>query len=165
MIKPLPPIPEDVSSYFFMRMCTDAFADDASEWYDFMALENLPPYSCVYELNVHSPIEFRYPDGTEGFQVIELPLQAAIETMEKEERFNVNPLRWNRVIRDLSEGWCYYPWMTRAHRTRPELQDGRHRILVMMKLLGMKSAPFVVAEEDVETVKAWTPFQLSQPVE
>lgn len=80
----MPTIPTGVSGYFYNRVCTDSFPEDASEWYDFEKLENLPPYSCVYELKPDAPIEFRYPAGTQDYHVIELPLLAAIETMERE---------------------------------------------------------------------------------
>lgn len=82
---PLPPVPESISAYFFMRMCTDAFCEDGSEWYDFQSLDNLPPYSCKYELDIDNPISFRRPPGTDGFHVIKLPLRSALETLEEED--------------------------------------------------------------------------------
>ncbi|MEL7968079.1 hypothetical protein AAG587_17050 [Vreelandella neptunia] len=158
--RPLPPVPEGISAYFFMRMCTDAFCEDGSEWYDFQSLDNLPPYSCKYELDIDNPISFRRPPGTEGFHVIELPLRLALETMEEEDQYSLNPARWNKVVLDLSEGWCYHPWMSAVPGGRPTLQDGRHRIITMMKLLGMSSAPFIVEPEHVAAVKSWPDFQL-----
>ncbi|SFI01599.1 hypothetical protein SAMN04487959_114134 [Modicisalibacter xianhensis] len=144
-----------------MRLCTDSFSEDGSEWYNFKSLENLPPYSCKYELDPDNPLSFRRPPGTKDFYVIELPLRAALETMEEEEQFLLNPARWNNVTRDLSEGWCYHPWMSALPGGRPTLQNGRHRIVTMMRLLGMTSAPFVVEPEHIAAVKAWPEFKLA----
>jgi hypothetical protein len=162
MLKPIPTIPEGISSYLFVRMCADMSPDDGSEWCDFKALDNLPPYSCKYVLDPDTPLVFRRPPGTEDFTIVKLPLSAALECLEEDERFNLNPARWDRVKRQLSEGGCEYPWMSALPGGRPMLQDGRHRIVAMMRLLGKTTAPFIVEKRHLASIKAWPAFQLPQ---
>ena len=89
--KYLPPIPEGVEAYFFMRMCADGFSDDHSEWYDFRKLDNLPPCCLKYEIDPSRPLAFRYPPQPSNFTIIDLPLRAALETMSDDQQYFFKP--------------------------------------------------------------------------
>ncbi|CAE6840182.1 hypothetical protein [Paraburkholderia aspalathi] len=146
----LPPVPDGVSMYFYMKFAAgnETFGD---EWYRFRTMNDMPP--CLKHDYPTRDIEFRVPPICKGFQLITIDLQSALDTMPPNERLHLNPARWSRVRRDLSEGWCYTPWMG-VEQGKASLTDGRHRIVAMMKFLQLEYAPFAVPLQHVEAVRA-----------
>jgi hypothetical protein len=50
---------------------------------------------------------------------------------------DLHPVRYDRVKEDLSNGFCYMPWMSYKADNQREyatIQDGRHRIVALLKL-------------------------------
>lgn len=148
--KMLPPVPDGVSMYFYMRFAAgnETFGE---EWYRFEAMEDLPP--CLKHDYPTLDIEFRVPPICRDFQLVTIDLRSALDTMPASERLHLNPARWSRVRRDLSEGWCYTPYMG-VEQGKATLTDGRHRIVAMMKFLQLEYATFSVPPKHVETVRA-----------
>lgn len=147
--------PDEVSAYFFFRMCDDAYPDDASEWHDFKKFGNLPSECFKYDLATAPPIEFCRPPGTDSFCIIDLPLQEVHQTIPDDQRFYLNPARWDRVKKQLADGRCEHPWVS-FNGAYPMLMDGRHRIVAMIRLLGMTTAPFVVEAEHLPAIQDWS---------
>ncbi|VVD30911.1 hypothetical protein [Paraburkholderia dioscoreae] len=148
--KTLPPVPAGVSMYFYMKFALggEEFGD---EWYRFPTLEDLPP--CLKHDYPTRELQFRVPPNCTGFESVTIELQSALDTMPPEDRLHLNPARWSKVKRDLSNGWCYTPYMG-LETGAASLTDGRHRIVAMMKLLQLEYAPFSVPREHVDAVRA-----------
>lgn len=154
-LQKLPPVPEGISMHFFLRMWRDGWPDDATEWYNFRSYENIPNGCGKYQIQADQTIQFKHAPACTGYPVVEIPLLLALQTLD-DEAFNLNPARWDRVKAQLSESECEHPWISVCESTKkPYLQDGRHRSVAMLILLGMSSAPFVVKPEDVEVVQEW----------
>lgn len=152
---PLPEKPEGVSLFFFLRFYANTDLLTGSDWYDWQTVENIPPCG-LFDFPDKEKLKFRFAPANEDFEVITLPLVAALGTMVPEDRYLLNPLRWHRVKEQLSTGEIEYPEMTLGLGrgiTTPALQDGRHRIVAMMKLMGMVTAPFAVDPGHAETVR------------
>ena len=149
-VKTLPPVPEGVSMYFYIRFAAgdETFGD---EWYPFKTMADMPP--CLKHDYATRELEFRVPPQCRNFETIKIDLRSALATLPDDEQLNLNPARWSRVRRDLSEGWCYTPWMG-VEDGRARLTDGRHRIVAMMKLLELEYGTFSVPSEHLATVKA-----------
>ena len=149
-VKKLPPLPAGVSMYFYIRFAAgDETVGD--EWYRFKTMADMPP--CLKHDYPTRDLEFRVPPVCRSFERVTLDLRSALATMPYDEQLNLNPARWSRVCRDLSEGWCYTPWMG-VEQGRARLTDGRHRVVAMMKLLELESAVFSVPAEHLATVRA-----------
>ena len=146
----MPPVPDGVSMYFYMKFAAgnETFGD---EWYRFRTIEDMPP--CLKHDYPTRDLDFRVPPECNGFQLVTIDLRSALDTLSPNERLHLNPARWSRVRRALSEGWCDTPWMG-AEQGRAKLTDGRHRIVAMMKFLQFDYAPFSVPREHVEVVRA-----------
>ena len=102
-VKRLPPVPAGVSMYFYMRFAA------GDEWYRFKTMADMPP--CLKHDYPTRDLEFRVPPLCHSFEIVTIDLRAALATLPDNEQLNLNPARWSRVRRDLSEGWCYTPWM------------------------------------------------------
>jgi hypothetical protein len=148
--KKLPPVPKGVSMYFYLRFAGggETFGD---EWYRFESLEDMPP--CLKHDYPTRDLDFRIPPQCRSFELVTIDLRSALATLPEDERLNLNPARWSRVRRDLSEGWCYTPWMG-VEEGHVRLTDGRHRIVAMMKFLDLEYATFSVPFEHLATVRA-----------
>lgn len=136
--------------YFYMRF---AAGDETigDEWYRFKTMADMPP--CLKHDYPTRDLEFRVPPLCRSFEIVTIDLRAALATLPDNEQLNLNPARWSRVRRDLSEGWCYTPWMG-VEQGRASLTDGRHRIVAMMKFLELEYAEFAVQPEHIATVRA-----------
>jgi len=119
------------------------------ERYDFVALENIP--DCVKYEYPSAALDFRTPMGLEDFAIVELNLSRALETLA-DDRFRLSFNRWDNVKRDLSQGWCYMPWMYVSEEYGPSLMDGRHRIVAMMRILKMERCPFLAKPQYVDAI-------------
>ena len=152
-VKILPPVPAGGSMYFHIRF---AAGDESigDEWYRFKTIADMPP--CLKHDYPTRDLEFRVPSLCRGFELITIDLRSALATLPNDEQLNLNPARWRRVRRDLSEGWCYTPWMG-VEQGRARLTDGRHRIVAMMKLLELEHATFSVPLEQLATIRAQLP--------
>ncbi|MGC0015067.1 hypothetical protein ACPPTR_06110 [Ralstonia pseudosolanacearum] len=149
-VKKMPPVPAGMSMYFYIRFAAgDETVGD--EWYRFKTMADMPP--CLKHDYPTRDLEFRVPPLCHSFEIVTIDLRSALETLPADEQLNLNPARWSRVRQDLSEGWCYTPWMGVADG-RASLTDGRHRIVAMMKFLGLEYAQFSVQPEDLATVRA-----------
>jgi len=136
--------------YFYMKFAAggETFGD---EWYRFRSMEDLPP--CMKYDYPTRELEFRIPPLCRDFELVTIHLQSALDTMPPNERLHLNPARWSKVRRDLSDGWCYTPYMG-LDEGEVALTDGRHRIVAMMKFLQLEYAPFSVPPEYVDAVRA-----------
>lgn len=140
-----------VSSYFTSRFATtDGHGAFGDERYCFPSLESIP--DTVRFTFSKSDLDFRVPPGMQDAAVVDLPLLPALETLPGEDRFDLSCERWGRVLQDLSEGWCYMPWMTHSPEDGVCLMDGRHRIVAMMRFMGRSTAPFVVSRKHLAAV-------------
>lgn len=154
IIGTLPPAPPECSMYFWVRFFANADPTIGDEWYNWKALENLPPCG-HFDFAQGGSLSFRFAPSTRDFEVVELPILAVLEMMEADQRFNLNPARWHRVKNQIHIGSIEYPWVTANRSGHPSLMDGRHRLVAMMKFLGLSHAPFVVESKHVEAVKRY----------
>jgi hypothetical protein len=148
----LPTCPPDIDGKLYYRMCHNSRPIDFIEKYDFKTLENVPGY-CL--LPVPSELKFSHPKGMENCPVLELPLRVVLETRDEEDRFCLHPDRWHFIKKELSEGQCVYPWIGVNPGGRPYLEDGRHRIVYMLRIMGLEKAPFVMRPEHLAAVRKW----------
>jgi len=144
------PLPKPGVSPFFNACFAYLSQMMLDERYDFAALENIP--DCIKYEYPSSNIDFRIPNGLEELVVVELNLSRALETLGKD-CFELSYNRWDRVKMDLSQGWCYMPWMYISEEYGPTLMDGRHRIVALMRILKIDRCPFLVEPEYVEAIK------------
>lgn len=151
---PIPPKPANVSLFFFMRFYANKDLLTGSDWYDWTTIADIPPCG-LFEFPAAAELKFYFAPANFDFEVITLPLISALETMSPSDRFNLNPLRWHRVKEQLSTGEIEYPEMTVGRDGCPSLMDGRHRIVAMMRLMGMESAPFAVEPKHAEIVRTF----------
>ncbi|NMZ71347.1 hypothetical protein SAMN05216370_0028 [Pseudomonas peli] len=151
MTTTLPPQSPGVSPYFVARFFANANLAIGDEWYDWTSLDLLPGCG-VFKFPAAERLVFTRAPVAEEFEVIELPLQQALETMLPECRFHLNPYRWHRVKQQLSEGSIEHPEMGFSCGAA-SLTDGRHRVVAMMKFMGMDRAPFVVSPEVAGAVR------------
>ena len=156
--KPMRPIPQQrkmvVSQYFLTRMYFDQSPHDASEFYNFQSLDNVPDYSCKYDIDPEVEINFHRPPATEEFEIIELPLVPSLYTLGKDDCLKLNPARYDRVKKQISQGILEYPWMTISNG-HVHLMDGRHRVVAMLKILKRITAPFIVEKKHILDVRSW----------
>ncbi|WP_319640837.1 hypothetical protein [Ralstonia pickettii] len=149
-VKKMPPLPAGMSMYFYIRFAAgDETVGD--EWYRFKTMADMPP--CLKHDYPTRDLEFRVPPLCRSFETVTIHLRSALATLPESEQLNLNPARWSRVRRDLSEGWCYTPWMS-VQQGRARLMDGRHRIVAMMKFLELEYAEFSVEPEHLAAVRA-----------
>jgi hypothetical protein len=154
MKTPMPPKPDNVSLFFFRRFWANTDLSVGDDWYDWKNIENIPTCG-IFDFPSPLTLEFDPAPANVEFEFIELPLNAALFTLHEEMRFELNPLRWHRVKKMLSDGRIEYPEMTLNKEGIPVLMDGRHRIVAMMKLMGMEFAPFAVEPAHVAAVRRY----------
>ena len=98
-----------------------------------------------------SNLQMKYVSNTLpelGFESIELKIWNALECVDPEDRFHLNPKRWANVKRDLVEGWYYMPWLYfDESRNRVSLMDGRHRCISILNHTGVKNISFVYEKQ------------------
>lgn len=152
MKMPMPPIPKNVSLFFFRRFYANTDLAVQDDWYNWKNIEDIPTCG-FFDFPPATSLEFYPAPVNVDFEFIELPLEAALSTLDEGMRLELNPFRWHRVKKMLSSGRIEYPEMTLGSDGFPLLMDGRHRIVAMMKLMGMQSAPFAVAPEHLQTVR------------
>jgi len=142
--------PPGISMYFYQRFAGGG-TEPGDEWYRFEAIDDIPP--CALYTFPFQTLNFKVPPLCHGDELVTIHLQDALDTLAHDERLNLNPARWSRVKRDLSQGWCYTPFMGFEDGS-PLLTNGRHRVVAMMKFLGMEYATFSVPPENVDAVSA-----------
>lgn len=152
MKTPMPPKPDNVSLFFFRRFWANTDLSVGNDWYNWKNIENIPTCG-LFDFPPATELEFYPAPANVDFEFIELPLHEALSTLDDEMRFELNPLRWHRVKKMLSDGRIEYPEMTLNKEGSPVLMDGRHRIVAMIKLMDMQSAPFAVAPEHLQAVR------------
>lgn len=142
-----------LSGYYSLRFSANTDLTIGDEWYNWHALENLPACQ-VFQFPPASELRFRLSPVAEAgeFAIIEIPLQAALDTMLPQMRYQLNPYRWHRVKQQLSQGEIENPEMGYGY-SGADLMDGRHRIVAMMRLMGMDRAPFAVHPDRAEAVR------------
>lgn len=150
---PIPEKPENVSLFFFHRFYANRDMLTGSDWYDWKTITDIPPCG-LFDFPPSAELKFDFAPANADFEIITLPLIGALNTMCPEDRFHLNPLRWHRVKKQLSNGLIEYPEMT-VSNDAPSLMDGRHRIVAMMRLMAMESAPFAVNPKHAEVVRSF----------
>ena len=142
--------PHGISRFYFSAFaglidCTNM----GDEWYNFGSIENLP--TCMNNEYRISNLQMKYAPNTLpelGFESIELKIWDALECVDPEDRFHLNPKRWANVKRDLVEGWYYMPWLYfDESRNRVSLMDGRHRCVSILNHTGVKNISFVYEKQ------------------
>lgn len=142
-----------VSPFFHMSFSFVSDPENAGrDWYNFGCIENMP--SCLKFKYPHNEIEFRIPPGSQNKSLLMIDIWAVIQTIPYEDRFHLNVARWDRVKSDLSDGWCYSPWVTVDSKSgTPELMDGRHRMVALLKFTEHRKIPFIVDTENQSLVE------------
>lgn len=121
--------------------------------YNWKDINNIPECSLFDYAGI--VLDFKRPPVAESFDIIELPLKEVLSTLGKN-CFVLSPNRWHRVRKQIAQGLIEYPEITVSSQTnKPKLMDGRHRIIAMIKFLGLEKAPFVCYPPDTETVKQY----------
>lgn len=148
----LPTFQPDIDGTYYYRMCHNSRPIDFIEKYDFKTLGNVPGY-CLFP--VPSELKFSPPDGMKNYPVLELSLMAVLDILDEEDRFRLHPGRWHYIKKELSRGQCVYPWIGVNPGGRPYLENGRHRIVYMLRIMGLGKSPFVMRPEHLAAVQEW----------
>ena len=144
-----------VSAFFNVSFqCLSEPNDLGAEWYNFGCIENIP--DCIKYNYPHSDIEFRLPPASQDKVQLMIDIWDVIGILDYERRFHLNPVRWDRIKSNLSEGWCYCPWVTYNEKTnKPEFMDGRHRMMALLKFTKYRKIPFIVEAEYKHLLEAF----------
>jgi hypothetical protein len=111
--------------------------------YNFGSIDAIPGCE-IFRFDPSKPLKFKKQPGCSNYEIIELPLLAALDLLG-DDKFEMHPPRWYRVKKQISEkGEIEYPWICSSATGSVSLMDGRHRIIAMIKFLGMTHAPFIV---------------------
>jgi len=125
--------------------------NSGNDWYNFGCLENIP--SSVKYNFLQTDIDFIQPPGTSNMVDMRIDLWEGIALMHYEDRFFLNPVRWDRVKRDLCDGWCYKPWISYDEECgKPFLMDGRHRIVSLLKFTNLTTGTFVIEKKYINYI-------------
>lgn len=145
---------EGVSLFSFVQFASlQERQISGNDWYNFKAIENLPN-DLKYNIRSDSPIEFKKAPSQETFVSVELNINDVLSIFDPVDVFNLNPVRWDNVKKDLNDGWCFSPWVY-FKDGEAQLMDGRHRLIALQKYTELTHIPVVIEEKFVNDVLSY----------
>ena len=121
-----------------------------SDWYNFKSLENLPN-DLKYNIKSDAIIEFKKAPNNQSLVSVELSITDVLNIFDPLDLFDLNPVRWDNVKKDLNNGWCYSPWVF-FKDGEAQLMNGRHRLIALLKFTLLTRIPVVIEKKHVNNV-------------
>lgn len=124
----------------------DQYRGKRFEKTQFPSLESVPECE-KYKYPRKEMVQFEMPPGFKGDDTICVAEMSLRRIFGEDPLFflDLHPARFDKVKDDLSNGFCYYLWMSHNKddlREYARVMDGRHRLVAMLKL-GWEAAPFI----------------------
>lgn len=145
-----------VSIFDFVSMMYEVKHEDqkyySGTWLNFKRLENVPENKFFNLSNNGKNIEMINIDKEKIYtHEIEVDALEILEYTLGDRSFSLNPVRWTRVRKDLSEGKCYMPEIAYDKDTKKlKILDGRHRIVALTKFYNFKKIKCFMMKEDFD---------------